>query len=193
MQSPTARTNMTGDAPLKRVALFLIPLALFFVLVMFLLRGLWLNPREVPSPLIGKPAPLFTLPALHDKAPFTSKDLLGQVWIMNVWASWCAPCRLEHPLFNDLAAQKLVPIVGLNYKDAPEAARRWLAELGDPYLVSVIDNDGRTGIDFGVYGVPETFVIDRHGVIRHKHIGPVTPEVMRDRIIPLVRKLQAKQ
>lgn len=177
---------------MKRVTLFLIPLALFFVLVAFLLRGLWLNPREVPSPLIGKPAPLFTLPNVLDKAPFSSKDLLGQVWIMNVWASWCAPCRIEHPLFNDLAAQGLVPIVGLNYKDAPEAARRWLAELGDPYLASVIDSDGRAGIEFGVYGVPETFVIDRHGVIRLKHIGPVTPEAMRDRIIPLVRELQAK-
>jgi cytochrome c biogenesis protein CcmG/thiol:disulfide interchange protein DsbE len=183
-----------GEWPMnaRRLALYLLPLAAFVVLAAFLLRGLWLNPREVPSPLIGKPAPLFTLPGVHDQTPFSSKDLLGQVWIMNVWASWCAPCRIEHPLFNDLAARKLVPIVGLNYKDAPEAARRWLAELGDPYLVSVIDNDGRTGIDFGVYGVPETFVIDRHGVIRHKHIGLVTAEAMRDRIIPIVRELQQK-
>jgi len=177
---------------MKRVAVFLVPLLLFLVLAGFLLRGLWLNPREVPSPLIGKPAPQFTLPKLHpDATPFSSKELLGQVWIMNVWASWCAPCRIEHPLFNQLAAQKLVPIVGLNYKDAPQAAKRWLAELGDPYFLTVTDSDGRVGIDFGVYGVPETFVIDKQGVIRHKHIGPVTPEAMRDRIVPLVKQLQA--
>jgi cytochrome c biogenesis protein CcmG/thiol:disulfide interchange protein DsbE len=177
---------------MKRAALFLVPLALFVLLTAFLLRGLWLNPREVPSPLIGKPAPQFTLPRLTADAQFASKDLLGQVWIFNVWASWCTPCRVEHPLFNQLAAQKLVPIVGLNYKDTPQAAKRWLAELGDPYQLIVVDADGRVGIDYGVYGVPETFVIDKKGVIRHKHIGPVTPEAMQKKIIPLVRELQAE-
>jgi cytochrome c biogenesis protein CcmG/thiol:disulfide interchange protein DsbE len=177
---------------MKRAALFLVPLALFVLLTAFLLRGLWLNPREVPSPLIGKPAPQFTLPKLTADAQFGSKDLLGQVWIFNVWASWCTPCRVEHPLFNQLAAQKLVPIVGLNYKDTPQAAKRWLAELGDPYQLIVVDSDGRVGIDYGVYGVPETFVIDKKGVIRHKHIGPVTPEAMQKKIIPLVRELQAE-
>ncbi|MDZ7653842.1 MAG: DsbE family thiol:disulfide interchange protein [Burkholderiaceae bacterium] len=177
---------------MKRVAFFLVPLVLFILLAAFLLRGLWLNPREVPSPLIGKPAPQFTLPKLQADAQFASKDMLGQVWIFNVWASWCTPCRAEHPLFNQLAAQKLVPIIGLNYKDTPQAAKRWLAELGDPYVLTVADNDGRVGIDYGVYGVPETFVIDKKGVIRHKHIGPVTPEAMQKKIIPLVRELQTE-
>lgn len=178
---------------MKRVSLFLIPLVLFIGLAAFLLKGLWLNPREVPSPLIGKPAPVFTLPKLHsDAAPFSSKDMLGQVWVFNVWASWCGPCRNEHPLFNQLAGQKLVPIIGLNYKDQPDNAKRWLAELGDPFLLTVADREGRVGIDFGVYGVPETFIIDKQGVIRHKHIGPVTPEAMRDKIIPLIKQLQAQ-
>jgi cytochrome c biogenesis protein CcmG/thiol:disulfide interchange protein DsbE len=163
------------------------------LLAAFLLRGLWLNPREVPSPLIGKPAPQFTLPKLQaDAQQFGSKEMLGQVWIFNVWASWCTPCRVEHPLWNQLATQKLVPIVGLNYKDQPAAARRWLGELGDPYQLIVTDSDGRVGIDYGVYGVPETFVIDKKGVIRHKHIGPVSPEAMQTKIIPLVRELQAE-
>ena len=177
---------------MKRVLLFLVPLLLFVLLTAFLLRGLWLNPREVPSPLIGKPAPQFTLPKLQADAQFAAKDMLGQVWIFNVWASWCTPCRVEHPLWNQLAPQKLVPIVGLNYKDQPDAAKRWLAELGDPYMLTVSDLDGRVGIDWGVYGVPETFVIDKKGVIRHKHIGPVTPEAMQKKIIPLVRELQAE-
>jgi cytochrome c biogenesis protein CcmG, thiol:disulfide interchange protein DsbE len=178
---------------MKRVALFLIPLAAFVLLAAFLLRGLWLNPREVPSPLIGKPAPQFELPKLAaPDARFAAKDMLGQVWIFNVWASWCGPCRVEHPLWNDLATQKLVPIVGLNYKDAPENAMRWLGELGDPYLLTVADREGRVGIDYGVYGVPETFVIDKQGVIRHKHIGPVSTEAMQKKIIPLVRELQQK-
>lgn len=176
---------------MRRIALFLLPLAAFIGLSVFLFKGLWLNPREVPSPLIGKPAPVFERPLLHrGDVQFSSKDLLGQVWIFNVWASWCGPCRQEHPLFNDLAAQKLVPIVGMNYKDQPGNALKWLNELGDPYKLTVVDADGRLGIDFGVYGVPETFVIDKQGVIRHKHIGPVTPEAMQKKIIPLVRELQ---
>ena len=177
---------------MKRVALFLVPLVLFVLLAAFLLRGLWLNPREVPSPLIGKPAPQFQLRQLHtDVLPFTPQDLTGQVWILNVWASWCGPCRQEHPLWNQLARQKLVPIVGLNYKDKMPAAKRWLDELGDPYLLTVVDADGRVGLDYGVYGVPETFVIDKQGVIRHKHIGPVTPEAVQ-KITSLVRELQSR-
>lgn len=176
---------------MKRAALFLLPLLGFAALAAFLLRGLWLNPREVPSPLIGKPAPVFERAQLDKTTElWSNRSLAGKVWILNVWASWCAPCRIEHPLFNELASQKLVPIVGLNYKDMPDNARKWLGELGNPYDVTVIDFDGRVGIDFGVYGVPETFVIDRAGVIRYKHTGPVTPEALRDKIVPLVRKLQ---
>ena len=176
---------------MKRVVFFLVPLVAFLVLAAFLLRGLWLNPREVPSPLIGKPAPVFEQAKLH--APnemFASRDMAGQVWIINVWASWCTPCRVEHPLMNELAAKKLVPIIGMNYKDTPEAGRKWLAELGDPYTTTFIDYDGKLGIDFGVYGVPETFVIDKQGIIRYKHIGPVTPEAMAKKIVPLVQELQ---
>jgi cytochrome c biogenesis protein CcmG, thiol:disulfide interchange protein DsbE len=177
---------------MKRLVLFLVPLFAFLLLAVFLYRGLFLNPREVPSPLIGKPAPQFELPKLQSEVAFSSKDMLGQVWVFNVWASWCTPCRVEHPLFNQLAKQNIVPIIGLNYKDQPTAARRWLGELGDPYQFTVVDGDGRVGLDFGVYGVPETFVIDKQGVIRHKHIGPVTPEAMQKKIIPLVRELQAQ-
>jgi cytochrome c biogenesis protein CcmG/thiol:disulfide interchange protein DsbE len=176
---------------MKRVALFLVPLIGFLVLAVFLLRGLWLNPREVPSPLIGKPAPQFERARLDRPTEmFASKDLAGKVWILNVWASWCAPCRVEHPLVNELAARKLVPIIGMNYKDNPDAARKWLADLGDPYTAIFIDHDGALGIDFGVYGVPETFVIDKQGVIRYKQIGPITPEAMQNKIMPLVQELQ---
>jgi len=176
---------------MKKVALFLLPLVAFVVLAVFLLRGLWLNPREVPSPLIGKPAPVFALPSLHKPdGQIATKDLLGQVWVLNVWASWCTPCRQEHPLFNDLATKKIAPIIGLNYKDESQAALKWLAELGDPYTQTVVDRDGRVGIDYGVYGVPETFIIDKQGVIRYKHIGPVTAEALDKKILPLLRELQ---
>jgi cytochrome c biogenesis protein CcmG/thiol:disulfide interchange protein DsbE len=176
---------------MKKAALYLIPLAAFVVLAVFLLRGLWLNPREVPSPLIGKAAPVFERPNLHKpELQFASKEMLGQVWVFNVWASWCTPCRQEHPLWNELAMKKLVPIIGMNYKDDDRAAKKWLADLGDPYTLTIVDGDGRLGIDYGVYGVPETFVIDKQGVIRHKHIGPVTPEAIEEKIVPLVRELQ---
>lgn len=170
---------------------FLIPLTLFLVLAVFLMVGLDRNPREVPSPLIGKPAPEFKLPLLHDaSAEVSRQDLLGKVWILNVWASWCVACREEHPLIVDYARRSKVPIYGLNYKDARPDGLKWLARLGNPYVASLYDGDGRLGIDFGVYGVPETFIIDRQGVIRYKHIGPVTPEVLSEKIEPLVKSLQ---
>jgi cytochrome c biogenesis protein CcmG/thiol:disulfide interchange protein DsbE len=168
-----------------------IPLAVFVVLVGFLFVGLFLNPREVPSPLIGKPAPQFTLNQLHrpDKTLGTP-DMKGQVWLLNVWASWCVSCREEHPLLVELGKAKLVPIIGLNYKDEPAAGMKWLAQNGDPYNLSIVDRDGAVGIDFGVYGVPETFVIDKQGTIRYKQIGPITVEALEKKIIPLVRELQ---
>jgi cytochrome c biogenesis protein CcmG/thiol:disulfide interchange protein DsbE len=169
----------------------LIPLAVFGVLFAFLLVGLTLNPREVPSPLIGKPAPAFALARLHEPArKLGTEDLKGQVWLLNVWASWCVSCRIEHPLLVELAKRKAVPIVGLNYKDKPDEGVAWLKQWGDPYDVSVIDRDGRVGIDWGVYGVPETFVVDKSGVIRHKHIGPVDAAALEKKILPLVRELQ---
>ena len=171
-------------------ARFLIPLAVFAVLVVFLGVGLTLNPREVPSPLINKPAPAFLLPQLHapDKT-FAQKDMLGKVWMLNVWASWCVACREEHPNLVELARSGAVPIYGLNYKDERADGIAWLARFGDPYQLSAYDRDGRIGIDYGVYGVPETYVIDKAGVIRYKRIGVVTREIVRDKILPLVKEL----
>lgn len=176
---------------------FLIPLALFAVLAVFLALGLTRDPREVPSPLVGKPAPDFSLPQLHVKTdtaakPFSPKDMQGQVWLLNVWASWCVSCRQEHPVLMDFAKTAAAPLIGLDYKDPPADARRWLADFGDPYRLSVVDADGRVGIDYGVYGVPETYVIDKQGVIRYKHTGPVTQLSLIEKILPLVAELQKK-
>ncbi|GAB4040576.1 MAG: DsbE family thiol:disulfide interchange protein [Rubrivivax sp.] len=168
---------------------YLLPLAIFLVLAAFLAVGLRLNPREVPSPLVDKPAPAFSLPQLKDPSlSFSAEQMKGQVWVLNVFASWCVPCLAEHPYVTQLA-QTGVPVVALNYKDRPEDASAWLAKHGDPYRVVAADRDGRVGIDYGVYGVPETFVIDRQGVIRFKQIGPITPEVLRDTLLPMVKKL----
>jgi cytochrome c biogenesis protein CcmG, thiol:disulfide interchange protein DsbE len=170
---------------------FLIPLGIFIVLLLFLAVGLRLDPRKVPSPLIDKPAPAFTLPRLDDpRQRVSEKDMLGKVWLLNVWASWCVSCREEHPVLVDLSKKNIVPIYGLNYKDERKDALAWLGQFGNPYAVSIMDADGRVGIDYGVYGVPETYVIDKKGVIRYKQIGPVTPEVLDAKILPLVRKLQ---
>ena len=171
---------------------YLIPLAVFIAMLVFLGVGLKLDPHEVPSPLIDKPAPLFRLQTLDTPARLmTTQDMRGQVWLLNVWASWCSGCREEHPVLVEFAKTRAVPIVGLDYKDQPEDARRWLDHFGNPYVTSVSDADGRTGIEFGVYGVPETFVIDKAGIIRHKQIGPITPQILRDTILPLVKKLNA--
>ncbi|MGQ0709665.1 MAG: DsbE family thiol:disulfide interchange protein [Rhodoferax sp.] len=168
-----------------------IPLGIFAVLVVFLAIGLTRDPREVPSPLIGKPAPAFTLAQLHmPDQVFDSASMRGRVWLLNVWASWCVACREEHPVLMAFAKTKKVPLIGLDYKDKPEDGRKWLARHGNPYDLSASDLDGRVGIDFGVYGVPETFVIDAQGMIRYKHIGPITPESLRDTIMPLLQELQ---
>jgi cytochrome c biogenesis protein CcmG/thiol:disulfide interchange protein DsbE len=173
-----------------RTLKFVIPLAIFIVLVGFLARGLKLDPREVPSPLIGKSAPAFQLTKL-DAPEQTLKrdDLLGKVWVLNVWASWCAPCREEHPVLVELARRKLVPVYGLNYKDTRANGQAFLKQLGNPYEASLFDGDGRVGIDYGVYGVPETFVIDRQGIVRLKLVGPLTPDSVRTRIEPLLKEL----
>jgi len=174
---------------MKRLG-FLIPLAVLLGLAGFLAAGLRLDPREVPSPLIGKPAPAFALSRLDDPHRLIRReDLLGRVWMLNVWASWCVACRVEHPLLLEFAGRGLLPVYGLNYKDGRAEGQQWLARFGNPYAASLVDQDGRTGIDWGVYGVPETFIIDRAGVVRFKHIGPLTPEVIRTRVEPLVRQL----
>ncbi len=172
---------------------FIWPLVAFLVLVGFLYVGLGLNPHEVPSPLIGKPAPAFTLPQLHDPAKqFSAQDMKGKVWLLNVWSSWCVSCREEHPVLVELAQQNVVPIYGLDYKDKREDGMGWLERGGNPYVLSASDTEGRVGIDYGVYGVPETYVIDKQGVIQYKEIGPVTPQSLQTKILPLVAQLQAK-
>lgn len=169
---------------------YLIPLGLFLVLVVFLAIGLGRDPHEVPSPLINKEAPEFKLPQLREPTKtFAASDMRGKVWLLNVWASWCVSCRDEHPLLLDYARSGVVPIVGLNYKDKPQDAIAWLSELGDPYSVIASDGDGRVGIDYGVYGAPETYLIDKKGLIRFKQIGAVTPEVWTGKILPLVQEL----
>jgi cytochrome c biogenesis protein CcmG/thiol:disulfide interchange protein DsbE len=172
-------------------AKFLIPLALFGVLVGFLAVGLTRDPHEIPSPLVSKAAPQFKVMQLiaADKT-FAPADLKGQVWMLNVWASWCVACRVEHPLLVELGRSKKVPLIGLNYKDKRDDALKLLAQQGDPYNLSAVDLDGRIGIDYGVYGVPETFIIDKNGVIRHKQIGPITPESLEKTILPLIEKLK---
>jgi cytochrome c biogenesis protein CcmG, thiol:disulfide interchange protein DsbE len=169
---------------------FFTPLVVLVALVFFLGAGLKLDPKEVPSPLIGKPSPVFDLTRLDNAAVRIRRDdMLGKVWMLNVWASWCVACRDEHPLLLEFSRKKLLPIYGLNYKDDRLAGLKWLRNFGDPYDASLFDQEGRIGIDFGVYGVPETFIMDRDGIVRFKHIGPITPDVIRTQIEPLVRKL----
>ncbi len=171
-------------------ARFLLPLAIFVGLVALLGIGLTLDPREVPSPLVGKAAPAFALPQLHQpQQRISNTDMMGKVWLLNVWASWCVSCREEHPVLMDLAKSGMAPLVGLNYKDERREGIEWLDKHGNPYLISAYDRDGRIGIDYGVYGVPETYVIDKKGIIRYKRIGILTPELLRDRILPLVKEL----
>lgn len=168
-----------------------LPLLAFGALIAFLVAGLRLDPREVPSPLLSKPAPAFQLPQLRDPGlTFARDELKGQVWLLNVWASWCASCRAEHAVLVDFAKSGIAPLVGLNYRDNREDALAWLASAGDPYRISVMDANGRTGIDYGVYGTPETFVIDRAGIVRLRHVGPLSPETMNKKIIPAIKDLQ---
>jgi cytochrome c biogenesis protein CcmG/thiol:disulfide interchange protein DsbE len=189
---------------------FLWPLIGFIVLVVLLAVGLNLNPSDVPSPLVGKPAPTFALARLDTpERSFSPKDMLGKVWLLNVWSTWCVSCREEHPVLVEMAKSRTITLIGLNYKEvsgdgaidtskispqaeekmAIERANGWLKTRGDPYALTVLDLDGRVGIDYGVYGVPETYVIDKSGVIRMKHTGPISPDVFSGKILPLVAEL----
>lgn len=172
---------------------FIIPLLLFIVIAVFLALGLNLKPSEIPSPFINKPAPEFSAPKLDTpEQRLTPADLKGKVWLFNVWASWCVSCRAEHPILNQLAQQNAIVIIGLNYKDQPGDANNWLKTFGNPYNVSIMDQDGRIGIEYGVYGVPESFIIDKKGLIRYKHTGPVSAEDVQKVFLPLITKLQAE-
>ena len=176
---------------MKPVLKYLLPLGIFLVLAGFLAAGLKLDPREVPSPLINKPAPAFSLPQLADASKkFSPEEMRGQVWLLNVWSSWCSACREEHPVLMDMVSGGQIPLVGLDYKDTDAEGSAVLAQAGNPYKTVATDADGRVGIDYGVYGVPETYVIDKAGIIRYKQIGPITDEVLRDKIIPLIKGLQ---
>ena len=174
-------------------ARYLIPLGLFLVLVVFLAIGLRLDPRKVPSPFIGKPAPAFALPDLMDPSVVVSPgDMKGRVWLMNVWATWCPECWREHNYLVHLAREEGVIIVGLNWKDEPEEARAMLQRLGNPFVKVAEDQEGTAGIDWGVYGAPETFVIDKEGIVRYKHVGALTPSVWKEDLEPLVRDLESE-
>lgn len=168
-----------------------LPFAIFVALLAAMAVGLRLNPREVPSPYIGKPAPSFALPQLQQPERMVSvEQMRGKVWLFNVWASWCAACRVEHPVLMGMAQSGNIQMVGLNYKDEREKGLQWLAQHGDPYQLSVYDPDGKVGLDYGVYGVPETFVIDKQGIVRLKHIGPLTEEFVRKTLLPLLEELE---
>jgi cytochrome c biogenesis protein CcmG/thiol:disulfide interchange protein DsbE len=169
---------------------FLLPLFGFLVLVGFLAAGLRLDPKIIPSPLIDKPAPDFSVPTLFEATnTIGTNNLQGQVWLFNVWASWCAACRVEHPLINALSEQKLLTIVGLNYKDERADAKNWLSTFGNPYNIIAYDLDGDVGIDYGVYGVPESFLVDKKGHIRYKQIGPFTQQDIDEQLIPMIKTL----
>jgi cytochrome c biogenesis protein CcmG/thiol:disulfide interchange protein DsbE len=169
---------------------FILPLMAFLVMVVFLGIGLKLDPHEVPSPHINKPAPAFTLPQLHEpQKTFSPADMKGKVWLLNVWASWCVSCRQEHVYLTEFARDGSINLMGLNYKDEPAAAMQWLERLGNPYKISISDIDGMAGLDWGVYGVPETFIIDKKGIVRHKQTGPVDPTILQTIIMPIIEQL----
>ena len=177
---------------MTRYLRYLVPLAIFFILVAFLYRGLSLDSKKSPSPLVGKPMPEFVLPRLQDPtATLSDTDLKGKVSIVNIWATWCVSCRAEHEVLLMLAKTGKVDIYGLNYKDDRAKAQQWLVRLGDPYVANAFDADGRTGINWGVYGAPETFIMDKQGIIRHKHIGPLTVDALNNEILPLIAELQS--
>ncbi|MEM7541423.1 MAG: DsbE family thiol:disulfide interchange protein [Pseudomonadota bacterium] len=171
---------------------FALPIIGFILVVALLAVGLTKDPRHVPSPLIGKALPLFELTQLRDRTTITAAHFEGRPRLLNVWASWCVACRTEHPLLVNAAQQKQVEIVGLNYKDNETNAKAWLAKHGDPYATSIFDPDGTLGLDLGVYGVPETFVVDAHGIIRYKHIGPLSADTLKAEVLPLLASLRAE-
>ncbi|HEY5632800.1 MAG TPA: DsbE family thiol:disulfide interchange protein [Burkholderiaceae bacterium] len=176
-----------------RALKFLLPLAVFLGLGAFLLLGLDRNPRELPSPLLGKAAPLRAVPHLDDPSKsWSPEQMRGKVWLLNIWGSWCAGCQVEHPVLNDFARTGLAPLVGMAWRDKPDASKAWLARLGDPYEVSLTDPDGLVAIDWGVYGAPETFLVDKAGIIRYKHIGPIDAQAMSTKLVPMIKEWQAK-
>lgn len=173
---------------------YAIPLVFFALLVGLLWFGLNNDPTKIPSPLVGKPAPEFELPRLYAADQTVSPDnLKGKVWLLNVFASWCVSCRAEHEVVSQFIRQHQVDVLGLNYKDEEADAKVWLQQFGNPYAVIAVDITGRTGIDWGVYGVPETFVMDKQGIIRHKFTGPLTEQAVNETLVPLITTLQQEK
>ena len=170
-------------------ALYCLPLLIFTLIALLFWRGLHLQPSHIPSPFIGKPAPHFTLDSLLNQTKVSDQLFQGQVTLLNVWATWCYACAEEHPFLLKLARDSHVRIIGLNYKDDPHAAKAWLEKEGNPYQTIAIDMSGQTAIDWGVYGTPETFIIDKHGIVRYKQIGPITSEAWEHTLAPLIQKL----
>lgn len=173
-----------------------LPLGFFLALAVLLGTGVVMNAgktaTEIQSPLIGKPAPDFALPDFADSSVTVRKsDLLGKPYLLNIWASWCASCRVEHPVIADIARSGRLKVVGYNYKDAPEDAARWLQQFGDPFHRIIVDEPGRAAIDWGIYGAPETFLVDAAGIVRWKHVGPVTAEVVEEELWPLLAEIEA--
>jgi len=182
---------MSDTKPTPSRMRYLIPLFVFLIMAGFLLKGLFMDPRHIPSVLINKPAPEFNLPTLYNPEKLISKaDMKGKVWLLNVWASWCGACRAEHQVLNTIADMGIVDIVGLDYKDEAADGKRWLQQLGNPYTEVLVDKSGRTGIDFGVYGVPESFLIDGEGVIRHKFTGPLYYPDIKGTLVPLLDEIK---
>lgn len=189
--STISEVSLRHQRTMRERLLYVIPIAVFVSLALTLGWGLTNNPREIPSALIGKAVPQFSLQSVKGRTfGLSSDDLRGEVSLVNVFASWCVACREEHPVFMQMKADGVVPIHGLNYKDHPDNAARWLNTMGDPYTRTGADINGRVAIDWGVYGVPETFVITRDGHIAHKHIGAVTPKVLEEEILPVIRRLR---
>jgi len=172
----------------KNIIKALLPLIIFLSLVILLYNGLGKNTRLLPSALIDKPVPKFSVPSLMTNQIINNETLIGQMYLLNVWASWCPNCRVEHPMITEFARQKIIPVYGLNYKDENTAANQWLKQFGNPYKDILVDIDGLVGIDFGVYGAPETFLIDAKGIIRHKIVGELNPQNLRNEILPLIEK-----
>ncbi len=172
----------------------LLPLFIFVAFIVLLISGIGKDPSRIPSPLINKPAPEFALPTLYEPDRIVRKqDLLGKYYLLNVWGSWCPSCRVEHPVIMELARSGTIPVYGLNWKDEPENAKAWLLRFGDAYTDILVDYDGRTAIDFGVYGAPESFVIDQKGIIRHKVVGEMTPQIVQNELLPLIKKMETGQ
>lgn len=194
MSQPTEQQTTIPQAQKPKRWVYLLPLGLFVVLMVFFFYGLGLNPRLIPSPLIGQATPEFALPKLSNPNElFKHTNLKGEVSLLNIWATWCTSCRQEHPVLMKIAKSNDVPIYGLYYKDSPELGINWLKEYGNPYHENAVDEDGKVGIEWGAYGTPETFIIDQQGIIRHKHVGPISWQKWETELLPLINALRNKK